>query len=100
MSIRRGYYYKTSSRRTCLRLADARLCPSCEVIFEADACPLCGSESFVPVSKWIEPLQPAALSSGLRRPETGSQGSQRARPRDPVSMLVRLFAFAVKPTER
>lgn len=85
--MRWGYYYKTSARRTCFRLLDARLCLSCEVIFEAEVCPLCGGEWFVPVSKWIEPLQPAAQPGEVRERKAGSQGKQHAKPRDPVSML-------------
>ena len=72
---------------TSLQQQVKRLCLSCEVIFEAEVCPLCGGESFVPVTKWIEPLQPAAQSVEEPGREPGARGKQRARPRDPVSIL-------------
>ena len=80
-------YHSRSRRQTSFRLRDTRLCMGCEVLFEADACPVCGSEAFVPVSKWIKPLQPAAQEREAHSSATGSPGKSVRQPDGPVSLL-------------
>jgi hypothetical protein len=38
-------------------LRRARLCLDCEMIFDAPRCPACTSESFVPITRWIQPTE-------------------------------------------
>ena len=38
-------------------LRKARLCLDCEMIFEGPQCPACTSQSFVPVTRWIRPME-------------------------------------------
>lgn len=49
-------FWNRFEERACFRLAQARLCLECDVIFEAKQCPLCGERSFVPLTRWILPL--------------------------------------------
>lgn len=88
---------RRSRRAACIRLAQARLCPACEVIFEGKTCPACASECFVPVSKWIPPLQPAAPLGEQRELQTGSQRSATTPSRDPVSLLLAYLHRAGSP---
>jgi hypothetical protein len=59
-----------------MQLRNARLCLNCEEIHASAHCPVCTSESFAYVSRWIpaeerrreaRPLQPLAPSSGRNR---------------------------------
>jgi hypothetical protein len=36
-----------------MRLAVARLCLDCEEVHEGDRCPVCGSESFAFLKRWV-----------------------------------------------
>ena len=50
-----------------MRLALARLCLDCEEVHDGDRCPVCGSETFAFLKKWV---LPAALAEGsLRIPQ-------------------------------
>ena len=49
-------FWKQPDDRACFRLVRARLCLECDVIFEAKECPVCGSRSFIPLTRWIPPL--------------------------------------------
>lgn len=55
-SLMNWNFWKRFEYRACFRLARARLCLDCDVIFEAEQCPVCGARSFVPVTRWIPPL--------------------------------------------
>ena len=44
-----------------MRLAVARLCLDCEEVHDGDRCPVCGSETFAFLKKWV---LPAALAEG------------------------------------
>jgi hypothetical protein len=43
-----------------MRLAVARLCLNCEEVHEGDRCPVCGSETFAFLKRWV----PAAAAEG------------------------------------
>jgi hypothetical protein len=47
-----------------MRLGVARLCLDCEEVHDGDRCPVCGSETFAFVRKWVPP---AALAEGSLR---------------------------------
>ena len=36
-----------------MRLRDARLCLDCDEVHDATMCPVCGSESFTYISRWV-----------------------------------------------
>ncbi len=46
-----------------MRLAVARLCLDCEEVHEGDRCPVCGSETFAFLKRWV----PAASAEGKPR---------------------------------
>ena len=52
-----------------MQLRDARLCLDCEEVHDTGLCPVCGSESFAYISKWV----PVPDSEPRRRPETTQQ---------------------------
>ena len=62
-----------------MQLRNARLCLNCEEIHAAAHCPVCASESFAYVSKWIPPeerrQEPRPAQSGPR-PVQGARSDQ------------------------
>jgi len=43
-----------------MRLSVARLCLDCEEVHDADRCPVCGSETFAFLKRWVTPAAPPA----------------------------------------
>lgn len=41
-----------------MRLRDARLCLDCEEVHQDEICPICGSESFAYISRWVPVPEP------------------------------------------
>jgi hypothetical protein len=54
-----------------MRLRDARLCLDCDEVHDATMCPVCGSESFTYISRWV-PVPDA------ERPHRPSPASEQA----------------------
>ena len=52
-----------------MRLRDARLCLDCDEVHEAAICPICGSESFTYISRWV----PVPDTERAPRPESSEQ---------------------------
>jgi hypothetical protein len=52
-----------------MKLRDARLCLDCDEVHRDGMCPVCGSESFVYLSRWV----PAPDSGRASRPATSEQ---------------------------
>ena len=48
-----------------MRLRDARLCLDCDEVHDATICPVCGSESFTYISRWV----PLPDGERAKRPE-------------------------------
>ncbi len=49
-----------------MKLRDARLCLDCEEVHQDEICPICGSESFAYISRWVpvpDPERPSRPSS-------------------------------------
>jgi hypothetical protein len=46
-----------------MRLSVARLCLDCEEVHESDTCPVCGSETFAFVKRWVPASSTAAKSN-------------------------------------
>src|SRR5712691_8345193 len=57
-----------------MRLALARLCLDCEEVHDGDRCPVCGSETFAFLKKWVPPTALAEGSLRLRQ-DVRSSGS-------------------------
>jgi hypothetical protein len=51
-----------------MQLRIARLCLDCEEIHDAQQCPICASEMFAPISRWV----PAPERRGRPRPSVTS----------------------------
>jgi hypothetical protein len=65
-----------------MQLRNARLCLNCEEIHAAAHCPVCASESFAYVSKWIPPeerRQEARPAQSGPRPVTPPRPDQSTR---------------------
>ena len=41
-----------------MRLSDARLCLDCDEVHQDGVCPVCGSESFAYISRWVPAPNP------------------------------------------
>ena len=94
-----------------MQLRNARLCLNCEEVHAAAHCPVCTSESFAYVSRWIPPderrqepraapAQPAALPA---RPASQPAGTMRWVRRGATGMAVlaasRILWQLSKPVE-
>ena len=47
-----------------MRLVNARLCLDCEEVHEQQHCPICGSESFAFMTRWVTPSDTVSDSPG------------------------------------
>jgi len=66
-----------------MRLMNARLCLDCEEVHDQQHCPLCSSESFAFLTRWVTPSDAAT-------PETTSRAS---RPSDLVDRREQVDAY-------
>ena len=73
-----------------MRLRDARLCLDCDEVHPDEICPICGSESFAYISRWVPLPDPeraprpqstadADVYRALLAKETPSQKTQQRR---------------------
>jgi hypothetical protein len=62
-----------------MQLRNARLCLDCEELHEEQHCPVCASESFAFLAKWI-PVDERRVSARPRRPPRVPE-SETSRPR-------------------
>jgi hypothetical protein len=67
-----------------VRLVNARLCLDCEELHELDHCPICGSETFAFVTRWVKPSEADSH-------ETSS--AKEARPPDSVARREQVDAY-------
>jgi hypothetical protein len=78
-------------------LRRARLCLDCEAIFEGPQCPACTSESFVPVTRWIRPMDAPAREerSPARAVQPGATAAPRPKRLLKKSLYVGLGAYGM-----
>ena len=69
-----------------MRLGNARLCLDCEEVHDTERCPVCGSETFAFLKRWVSPAAPPTKQSLLAGQATPASG----RP-DPVDTYERLL---------
>src|SRR4051794_25349243 len=69
-----------------MQLRAARLCMDCEELHEAQICPVCGSETFAYISRWIpaperrqQPRRPEATNPNRQAPSAAAPPSGLAR---------------------
>ena len=55
-----------------MQLRNARLCLDCEEMHEEQQCPICASESFVYLTRWV-PAEERRRGTRARKPETQHQ---------------------------
>jgi hypothetical protein len=71
-----------------MRLVNSRLCLDCEEVHEEQHCPICGSESFAFMTRWVTPSDTVSDSPGrpARSPATPppSQAAPTERSEQPV----------------
>ncbi len=58
-----------------MQLRVARLCLDCDEVHDAQACPICGSESFAYITRWV----PAPERRARPRPEPSSETADAYR---------------------
>jgi hypothetical protein len=66
-----------------MRLMNARLCLDCEEVHEAQHCPICSSESFAFMTRWVTPSDTVAAEPSPRT----------TRPPDPVDRREQVDAY-------
>jgi hypothetical protein len=65
-----------------MRLVNARLCLDCEEVHGDQHCPVCGSESFAFLTRWVTPSDTAT-----------AEAAPRAKPPDPVDRREQVDAY-------
>jgi hypothetical protein len=63
---------------------NARLCLDCEELHELDHCPICGSETYAFVTRWVKPSETAGVQTSP---------VQSARPPDSVGRREQVDAY-------
>ncbi len=58
-----------------MQLTNARLCLDCEELHELEHCPVCGSESFAFVTRWVKPAD--GSGDGPPRPKRPDTSTER-----------------------
>jgi hypothetical protein len=66
-----------------MRLMNARLCLDCEEVHDEQHCPICGSESFAFLTRWVSPSDTVAADTAPRT----------TRPPDPVDRREQVDAY-------
>jgi hypothetical protein len=66
-----------------MRLMNSRLCLDCEEVHEQQHCPICGSESFAFLTRWVTPSDTAAAEPSPRT----------TRPPDPIDRREQVDAY-------
>jgi hypothetical protein len=66
-----------------MRLMNARLCLDCEEVHDEQHCPICGSESFAFLTRWVSPSDTVAADAAPRN----------SRPPDPVDRREQVDAY-------
>jgi len=66
-----------------MRLMNARLCLDCEELHDQQHCPICGSESFAFLTRWVAPSDTIAADAAPRLP----------RPPDPIDRREQVDAY-------
>jgi hypothetical protein len=75
-----------------MRLAVARLCLDCEEIHDGECCPVCGSETFAFLTRWVRPAE-------RPRPKQASRG-KTSDSSDQVDTYKKLLGGARRPRLR
>jgi hypothetical protein len=66
-----------------MRLMNARLCLDCEEVHQEQRCPICSSESFAFLTRWVTPSDTAAAEPSPRT----------TRPPDPIDRREQVDAY-------
>lgn len=72
---------ETDTVDTWLEFKTAKLCLDCDAIFSVSKCPKCGGVQYMPLSRWIEPIE-SPVQDQSNRPPPVPQG-----PSPPLSEL-------------
>ena len=72
-----------------MRLVNARLCLDCEDVHDQQHCPICGSESFAFMTRWVTPTESAASESSVRAATRPPDAVDRREPVERREQLVR-----------
>ena len=73
-----------------MNLDEARLCLDCEEVHENQVCPICGSEAFAYLTRWV---QPSSDRGRDRRPEPAA-ARQEPRTREQLEAYRQLLSDA------
>ena len=72
-------------RPIAMKLVNTRLCLDCEEVHEDQHCPVCGSESFAFMTRWVTPSDTVAAETARQtRPPDGVERRQQLARREQV----------------
>jgi hypothetical protein len=62
-----------------MKLVNSRLCLDCEEVHEDQHCPVCGSESFAFMTRWVTPSDTAAAEASQPQAVRPPEGVERRK---------------------
>ena len=79
-----------------MKLVNARLCLDCEEVHEEQHCPICGSESFAFMTRWVAPSDTVGAEAGprpSRPPDTAAPGRDGVERREQLARREQVDAY-------
>jgi hypothetical protein len=86
-----------------MRLVNARLCLDCEEVHEQQHCPICGSESFAFMTRWVTPSDTVAADANAARsvrPVDQVDRRQQSERREQVDAYRQILNPSAQPPRR
>jgi RNA polymerase subunit RPABC4/transcription elongation factor Spt4 len=71
-----------------MRLVNARLCLDCEEVHGDQHCPICGSESFAFLTRWVTPSDTVAADTSTSRTTRPSDAVERREQVDAYKQIL------------
>jgi hypothetical protein len=79
-----------------MRLAVARICLDCDEVHDREECPVCGSETFAFLTRWVTPTARGGQDQA-QRPRRGVEGAART---EQIAALRKILKPDEEPEER
>ncbi|HEX2443606.1 MAG TPA: hypothetical protein VHJ77_06640 [Vicinamibacterales bacterium] len=79
-----------------MRLAVARICLDCDEVHDAGECPVCGSETFAFLTRWVTPTSRGSQDN-VQRPRRAADGPART---EQIAALRKILKPEEEPEQR
>jgi hypothetical protein len=87
---------KLNAYNFVMRLAVARICLDCDEVHDREECPVCGSETFAFLTRWVTPTMRSGQESA-ERPRRAAAGAART---EQIAALRKILQPDEEPEQR